>query len=67
MTNNKYLTVVFFEENDLISPKSAAQILGLKLAKMFLLLNFLITDLCYPSPSCSFTLIPDPVLFWKNL
>ena len=67
MTNNKYLKILLFEEIDLISTKSAAQILGLNLEKMFLLLNFLITDLCYSSASCSFTLIPDPILFWKNL
>ena len=57
MTYNKYLTFLFFEENDSISAKSAAQIFSLKLAYNFLLLNFLITGLCNSLASCSFTLI----------
>ena len=43
MAHNKYLTFLFFEDNDSISAKSAAQILSLNLACTFLLLNFLIT------------------------
>ena len=42
MTHNKYLTFLFFEENDSISAKSAAKILSLNLAYTFSLLNFLI-------------------------
>ena len=66
MTHNKYLTFLFFEDNDPISAKSAAQILFLNLAKTFLLLNFLITGLHNPSASCSFTLIPDLVFLSKK-
>ena len=61
MTHNKYLTFLFLEDNDSISAKSAAQILSLNLAYIFLLLNFLIAGLRNSSASCSFTLIPDPV------
>ena len=67
MTHNKYLTLLFFEENDSISAKSAAQILPLNLAYTFYLLSFLITGLCNSSASCSFTLISDPVFLSKNL
>ena len=66
MTHNKYLTFLFFEDNDPISAKSAAQILSLNLAYTFLLLNFLITGLCSSSASCSFTLIPDPVFLSRK-
>ena len=40
MTHNKHLILSFLEDNDPISAKSAAQILSLKLAQSFLLLNF---------------------------
>ena len=43
MIHNKYLTFLFFEDNDPISAKSAAQKLLLNLAWIFRLLNFLIT------------------------
>ena len=55
---------MFFEDNDPIWSKSATQLLSLNLAQTFLVLNFLITDLCNFSASCSFTLIPDPVFFF---
>ena len=55
MIHNKYLTFLFFEDNDPIS------------AKTFPLLNFLITGLFNSSASCSFTLIPDPVFLSKTL
>ena len=66
MTHNKYLTFLFFEDNDSISAESAAQILSLNLAYTFLLFNFLITDLCNSSASCSFTLFPEPVFLSKK-
>ena len=66
MTHNKYLTFLFFEDNDSISAESAAQILSLNLAYTFLLFNFLITDLCNSSASCSFTLIPEPFFLSKK-
>ena len=40
ITHDKYLTFLFFEANDSISAKSAAQILSLDLTKTFLFLNF---------------------------
>ena len=40
MTNNKYLTLVFYLDNDSISAKSAAQILTSNLAYASLLWNF---------------------------
>ena len=75
MIHNKYLTFLFLEHNDLISAKSAAQIISLNLASTFLLLNFLVTGLCNSSASYSFTLTPtllvpialDPVFLSKNL
>ena len=67
MPHNKYLTFLFLEDNDPISGKSAVPLLSLNLAYTFLLFNFLITVLCNSSASCSFTLIPDPVLLSKNL
>ena len=67
MAHYKYLTILFFEESDSISAKSATQILSLSLAYAFLLLNFLITGLCNSSASCSFTLIPDPVFLPKKI
>ena len=65
MAHNIYLTFLFIKGNDSISAKSAAQILSLNLAYTFLFLNFLITGLCNSSVSCSFTLIPNPVVFSK--
>ena len=65
--HNKYLTFLFFGDNDSISAKSAAQILSLNFAYLFLLLNFLITGLCSSSASCSFTLLPDPVFLIEKL
>ena len=65
MTNNKYLTYLFFEDNDSISAKSEAQILSLNLAYTFLLLNFLITGLCNSSASNSFRLISYPFFYQK--
>ena len=75
MTHNKYLKILFFEDNDSISAKSATQILFLNLAYNFLLFNFLVTDLCNSSASYSFTfaptllvaLAPDPVFLSKIL
>ena len=67
MIHNKYLTLLFFVENDSISAKSAAQMLTLNLAQTFLLLNFLITGLWNSSASYSFTLISDPVFLSKVL
>ena len=67
ITYNKYLTFLFFEDNDSISAKSAAQILSLNLAYTFILLNFLITGLCNSLASCSFTPIPGHVFLSKNL
>ena len=67
MSHNKYLTFLFFEDNDHISAKSAAQILSLNLAKTFLVWNFLIIGLCNSSASCSFTLTPGPVFLLKKL
>ena len=67
MIHNKYLTLLFFVENDSISAKSAAQMLSLNLAQTFLLLNFLITGLWNSSASYSFTLISDPVFLSKVL
>ena len=42
-TYNKYLTYLLLEDNNLISTKSAAQILSLSLAWAFLLFNSLVT------------------------
>ena len=67
MTHNKYLTLLFFVDNDSISAKSATQILYLNLAYNFLLLDFLMTGLCNSSASRSFTLILDPFFLSKNL
>ena len=44
--HNKHLTPQFLEDNDLISAKSAAQILSLNFAYILVLWNFLITGLC---------------------
>ena len=44
--HNKHLTPQFLEDNDLISAKSAAQILSLNFAYILVLLNFLTTGLC---------------------
>ena len=57
MTHTKYLKFLFFEDNDFILVKSAAQILSLNLEYTFLLLNVLVTDHIYSSASCSFTFI----------
>ena len=67
MTNNKYLTFLFFENNVPILAKSPAQILSLDLAYTFLLFNFLVTGLCNSSASYSFTLISPPVSLLKTL
>ena len=67
LTHNKYLTILFLEDNDSISAKYAAQILSLNLAQTFLHLNFLVTGLYSSSASYSFTLAPDPVSLSKNL
>ena len=67
MTHNKYLAFLFFEENDSISAKYAAQILSLNLTYTFLLFSFLITGLCNSSASCSFGLIAESVFLSKNL
>ena len=56
MTHNKYITLLFFEDNDLISSNLAAQILPLNLTYTFLILNFLISDLCNSSANYLFTL-----------
>ena len=66
ITHSKYLTFLFFEDNDSISAKSAAQILPLNLAYTFLLLNFLITGLCNSPANRSFTLFPDPAFLSKK-
>ena len=54
VTHNKYLTLLFFEDNDSISAKSAAKILSLNVAYTFVFSNFLISDLCNSTASCSF-------------
>ena len=59
--NNKYLTLLFLEDNDSISAKCAAKVLSVNLAQTILFLNFLITGLCNSSTSFSFTLTPDLV------
>ena len=64
--HKKYLTFLFFEDNDSIAAKFTAQILSLNLAETFLLLNVLVTDLCNSSASRSFTLIPDPVFLSRT-
>ena len=58
ITHNKYLTPRLLEDNHSSSSKSAAQILFLNLAYTFLLLNFLITDLCGSQDSSSLTFPP---------
>ena len=67
MTHIKYLTSLFFEDNDFILAKSAAQKLSLNLTYTFLLLNVLVTGLWNSSTTCSFKLIPDPFFFSKIL
>ena len=67
MTHNKYLTFLFFEDNDSISAKSAAQILSFNLAQNSLFFDFLVTGLCNSSASCQFILAPDLVLLSKHL
>ena len=67
MRHIKYLTFLFFEDNDSISTASATQILSLNLEYTFLLWNFLITGLCNFSASCSFMLVPDPVFLSKKI
>ena len=66
MTHNKYLTFRFLEDNDPISPKSAAQVLSLNLAKTFLHLNFLFFGL-YNSSASSFTFTPNTVFLSNKL
>ena len=65
--HDRYLTFLFFEGNDSISAKSAAQILFLNLAYTFILLNFLITALCNSLASCSFTFIRGTYFLIKKL
>ena len=68
MIHYKYLIFLFFEDNDPISAKYAAQIFSSNLALTFLLLNFfLITGLCNSSASCSYTVITDLVFLSKTL
>ena len=52
MAHNKYLTFLFFEDNDSISAKAAAQILSFNLAQNSLFFYFLVTGLCNSSASC---------------
>ena len=61
--HNKYLTPQFFEDNNPILAKSAAQISYLKLEYTFLYLKFLITTLCNSCASTSyiFSLTPGPM------
>ena len=67
MTHNKYLTFLSLEDNNPISVKSAAQILALNIAQIFLLLIFLIIGLCNCSASFSFTLTLHPTFLPKTL
>ena len=67
ITHNKYLTFWLKKDNNLISVKSAAEILSLNLAKNFRLLNFLIIGLCNFPVSSSFTLAQDLVFLSKYL
>ena len=67
MKHNNHVTFLYFEGNDFISAISAAQILSLKLAYNFLLLNSLVTRLCNSSACFSFTLTQHPVFLFKNL
>ena len=63
----KYLTFLFFEDNDSISTKPATQILPLNLEYTFLLWNFLITGLCNFLASYSLMLTPDPAFLSKKI
>ena len=67
MRHIKYLTFLFFEDNDSISTKSATQILPLNLEYTFVLWNFLITGLCNVLASYSFMLTPDPAFLSKKI
>ena len=58
MAHNKYLTFLFFEDNDFTSAKSSAPKFFLNLAYTLLLFNFLSSGLCSSSASFPFTLIP---------
>ena len=66
MTHNKYLTLLFYLDNDSISAKSATQILPVNLAYASLLLEFLIIGLCNSSTSSPFALTPNPVFSSKH-
>ena len=66
MTHNDYLTFLFFEDNESISTKSAAQ-LSLNLAYIFLHLSFLTSGSFSSLVSCSFALTPDLVFLSKNV
>ena len=48
-----------------MSAISAAQIFSLNIAQTFPLMYFLITGSCNSSASCSFTLTPDPGVFFQ--
>ena len=67
MAHNKYLTLLFFVDNDSILVKSAAQTLSLNLEYTFLLLNFLIIGLFTSSPSCYMSLFQSCFLIKKRI